>query len=249
MLSVTGMVTNPLRDIFRYVPSAFPRHNGKDMIRPDNPYAQQRDPEKVYDDDPLTSFEYTKSPYSSDSAQWNPWSIKKGSFLENLNNQYGAGFNLGIPHSDGKTALQGDWSKLPKTKFGTIDNVMPVEKHQMKNLKNPKLVYNDPEYGVITPMSNWKSNNEWLGPAMMAAASMGMGGLMAGGGALAKLGVGAVNAGKQLGTTGSFNPIGLASTAIGAFVPGASSWINGPAGHAARIALQQFYARQKRPGG
>jgi hypothetical protein len=220
------------------------------MIHPDSPYSVVRD---SYEDDPSSSFQYTRG---SGSSQYNPWSIRKGSFLDNTNTKFGTDFRLeGGPFgagegADGKYILNGDWSKLPKTKFGTVDQVMPVEKHYYKNLKNPKLVYNDPNYGPVTPMKNWKSNQEWLGPAVMAAASMGMGALMAPAMATmgGKLAMGAVNAGRSIGTSGKVDPASLAMSAAGAFVPGASGFLSGPAGTAARLALKQF-RRPKRRGG
>jgi hypothetical protein len=235
-----------LREIFRYTPGASARHDGKNMIGVDNPYAQVNNTDSSDDDFYRTalensSFQRTASPYSSDSAQHDPWSIKKGSFLDRLNQEHGAGFGLGVPYSDGKTALQGDWSKLPKTAFGTVDKVMPVEKHNMKNLKNPALVYNDPVYGVITPMSNWKSTNEWLGPTLMSVVGAGMGGLMgaAGAGMSGKLGMGAVQGARSLGQGG--NPLGILAS-LGGSAFGLPSWARTPY----NMAISQL-TKQRKP--
>lgn len=85
-----------------------------------------------------------------------------------------------------------DWTKLPNggmTPYGRVDRTIqaedpttPVGKGQQNILKDPKLVYNDPNFGWITPATNRKQSLvdklSAIEPyAVFAAASAGMGAL------------------------------------------------------------------------
>jgi hypothetical protein len=75
------------------------------------------------------------------------------------------------------------------TKFGRIDKTIaaedpntPVGPGQQNILKDPKLVYNDPNFGWVTPASNRKVSgldkfNSILPTLIMAGASIGLGGI------------------------------------------------------------------------
>jgi len=68
-----------------------------------------------------------------------------------------------------------DGSKFPTTRFGDVTRTAPVG--QGVDLYRPDMVYDDPNYGRITDARNVKPDqlNAMAGPAIMAAATMGMG--------------------------------------------------------------------------
>lgn len=71
-----------------------------------------------------------------------------------------------------------DDSKLPNTPFGSVLGVGPVGPHS--TLYNPDLVIDDPNYGRISPASNFKPDqvNTIAQQALMSAALAGFGGLL-----------------------------------------------------------------------
>lgn len=70
-----------------------------------------------------------------------------------------------------------DASLLPQTRFGGVDMTAQVNPHT--RLRNPNLVYDDPNYGRITDHRNvdTSSISDYFGPAAMALATWGMGAL------------------------------------------------------------------------
>lgn len=116
------------------------------------------------------------------------------------------------------TNYQIDYSKLPKTKFGSLEHVALVDPHTQ--LINPALQYYDPNYGQITPEWNIKKDqvNSIVQSALMAAATGAalapLGGMAAG--LFKTVGQGILNGGKfDIG-----NIIGAAAQAMG--MPGGS---------------------------
>jgi hypothetical protein len=225
-----------LREIFRHTPFARNYYEDGQMIQQDNPYAVVNNSD-MSDEDFYRANQIQGTTSSFDRGrQWNgqdfttQWNIRKDSILDRVNNEYGAGAEV----KDGR--LNVDWSKLPKSPLGSVDRLMPTTDHERRNLKNPNLVYKDNNYGNVTRVENWKSNNEWMGPALMAAMSMGMGGLWGavGAGMAGKTGMGLVNMGRSIGS-GNFNPVSLAMNGLG-MVPGMQGMMSGPAGNAARLA-------------
>lgn len=80
----------------------------------------------------------------------------------------------------GGNSFSVDPSKFPRTRFGDVTRTAPVE--DGTSLINPRLVYDDPNYGRITLAANLKPNagdrfNNAFSSAAMAAAMAGMGGL------------------------------------------------------------------------
>ncbi len=73
-----------------------------------------------------------------------------------------------------------NWDKMPR--MGPADwnpgygNFMPANPG---SLANSSLVYNDPNYGAITPTyndkTNWKNGYDWIGPAYAALLTAGVG--------------------------------------------------------------------------
>lgn len=71
-----------------------------------------------------------------------------------------------------------DYSALPKTKFGGVQNTWAVD--DMNAVNDPSLVYDDPNYGKITHKGNlkqgtWDKINQIAPSLMMAAGTYGMG--------------------------------------------------------------------------
>lgn len=83
--------------------------------------------------------------------------------------------------------VQGQWKyntqNLPGTKFGgDLSNVMLIRNQaDYDKLKNQNLAYYDPNYGFITPHSNYDDGSweDYIPTAIMAAASAGFGALAA----------------------------------------------------------------------
>lgn len=236
--------TSNLRNIFRYVNSRN-RHEGGQMIQADNPYTWSNGSDMSNEDfyrantQPGNDSSFTRNRVWNGQDFVDQWDINKGSFLDTVNSQYGANARL----ENGN--LQMDYSKLPKSRLGPVDRLTPISgDHELRNLKNPKLVYDDPVYGKVTRLENWRSNNEYLGPALMAAMSAGMGAIMAPVGGMAaanawRTGSSLVGLGRSLGS-GNFNPASLAGMALG-HVPG----MQGLQGQLARMALTQGINRMR----
>lgn len=70
-----------------------------------------------------------------------------------------------------------DPSKFPTTRFGDVTRTAPVDENS--DLLNPRLVYDDPNYGRITLLANLKPDkvNNMASAAIMAALMAGMGGI------------------------------------------------------------------------
>lgn len=95
--------------------------------------------------------------------------------------QYAAGVTLS-PNSPSGEGSGGyhfnvDPSKFPQTRFGDVTNAAPVGGHT--SLIDPRFQYDDPNYGRITFGDNVKPDkfNSMAWPALMAAATWGMGSL------------------------------------------------------------------------
>lgn len=74
-------------------------------------------------------------------------------------------------------AFNVDPTKLPETRFGSVLNTGMVDAHT--RLRDPSMVYDDPNYGRITDARNidTSSISDYFGPAIMSAAMWGMGAL------------------------------------------------------------------------
>lgn len=183
------------------------------------------------------------------------WSIRPGSRLEALNNQYG--LNAQVVRENDQWWNRMDTSRLPRTRFGSVEDVVPVD--ERTRLRNSGMVYDDPVYGRITHRSNLARPNAWVGPLLMAAVGAGMGSLVgAAGGAGAasnfRTGMGAVNA-LRGGFSGRFNPLQLAQLVSGLGginVPGlqqVSSLMNSPYARVAQMLGPMLARGRGRPGG
>lgn len=142
--------------------------------------------------------------------------------------------------SSGAAALQGQNPGVSGTLVNfnpndpTFTNQTAFGGHQM--LKDPSQVVNDPTYGWLTPSSNYSTNytgtkndmyNDMIGHAIAMTALGVMGGGLAaaaGGGMGGALASGALNQGWNMAQGGSFNPMSLATSALGgADIPGLDS--------------------------
>jgi hypothetical protein len=114
------------------------------------------------------------------------WSIKPGSFLDSINQQYGNAINFdpNVRNNDSGSDqgwLNIDYSKLPKTRFGTVDNTVAVT--EGSHINDPRFVYDDPVYGRITHKGNVNTGaNAFVGPGLLAGLTMGAGSLLGGSG-------------------------------------------------------------------
>lgn len=116
----------------------------------------------------------------------NTWSVRPDGWLSKLGEKY-KGWNPQLEQfrdNEGNTSWRmtgGDYNLLPKTKFGTVDKAMPVNRDRLnKEVADPRLVYYDENYGWITP--TWNRKRDWkdMVPQLaMSGVMMGMGGLMA----------------------------------------------------------------------
>lgn len=133
---------------------------------------------------------------------------KPGSFLETLNTKHPGAIVSG--HSGLGTDNFADhsinWNVLPKTPFGSARRAIPVNNVMQNRVINPNYVQNNENYGKITDVMNYRSPNAWVGPALMAALSMGMGKAI-GFPALALKGIKGIS---SLAGKGSVNPLQLA---------------------------------------
>lgn len=70
-----------------------------------------------------------------------------------------------------------DGSKLPQTRFGDVTRTAPVD--WSTQMFNPRMTYDDPNYGQITfaPNVDARSISDYIGPALIAAATAGIGAL------------------------------------------------------------------------
>jgi len=226
-------MSGELRDIYRYVNTgtaqehgqgdrAFEQVNNTDLSDEDF-YAQMQ---ALQGD--KGSLDYTRE-RTAEGDLSNKFNIREGSFLDRVNKEHGGVASFGAsPYSEGSPGsgqhLSVDTGKLPQTRYGDISRTAAVDKGT--KLRDPSMVYDDPVYGKITPLMNVTSDQEWLGPALMAAASMGMGSLMAPAvGAVAansfnvgRAGLAAVNAARSL---GGGDYLGAAGSLLGV-VPGVS---------------------------
>jgi hypothetical protein len=77
------------------------------------------------------------------------------------------------PSDDGRGWVL-DVDKLPRMANGqTVGRAAPAEDHNLSDLRNRNAVFNDPNYGPVTDVANYRGN-QWL--AMLPAmAAMGMG--------------------------------------------------------------------------
>lgn len=163
---------------------------------------------------------------------------KDNSFLARLAQQSPGAITSSTDQQDGKTSNSHriDWSKLPQTKFGPANRVMAYDAASMRGkLSNPNMVYNDPVYGMITPVMNYQSGNDMMKSIPMMLASMGFGAVT---GAAPMLS--AIRAAQA---AGSGNWGGVAGAAGGAL--GLPSW----AGGLTNMAISQMTRNRPTGGG
>jgi len=147
------------------------------------------------------------------------WSIRDDGFLGNLNKQYAGAATMQNQGGQSGAQLGWDMAKLPKTRFGTVDQTAAVD--DRTGVIDPRFVYDDPVYGKITHRGNVKSEQEWVGPALMAALSMGAGSLAglgaagAAGGSTFKTAMGAAQALRGLGSGNKLGALGALGGMVG----------------------------------
>lgn len=212
-----------LRDVFRYMPVT---GTAQEHGRGDKPYELvnntdlsdedfYRQMQSLQPDGGSFNYQRTRGP---DSQITNDFSIRSGSPLDRIQQQFGA-VNFGAsPYSEnanGSRHLSIDASRMPGTRFGDISRVGAVD--QGTDLINPSMAYDDPRYGRITPLTNIRGNPELeMGvKALMAAGTAGIG--MLGAPAWAS---GMINAARG---AGSGNWAGAAGSLLG--LTGISPWL------------------------
>lgn len=128
-----------------------------------------------------------------------------------------------------------DPTKLPETRFGGVLNSHRVD--PTTRLRNPAMVYDDPNYGRITDARNinTESWSDYFGPAIMAAATAGMGALGA-----PTLATGLIGAARGVGEGGLRGGAGGIAGILGNLA-GLPSWATG----LGRIALSNALRRKK----
>lgn len=143
-----------------------------------------------------------------------------------------------------------NWDKLPNkgmTKYGKIGE-QAISVKNIEGLRDKSQVYFDDNYGWVTSKANVNHDHNFIGkylspktvtPLMMAGAFSGLAGI-AGLGGLAGGAVKAVPGLVNSAISGSFNPVGLGLSALGAsgYVP---SWVV-PAAKAG-MSLSQMYGK------
>lgn len=136
----------------------------------------------------------------------------------------------------GASRFEIDPSKFPQTRFGDVTRTAPVNNND--RVYDPRLVYNDPNYGRITSQMNLRDSplNSIASSAIMAALMAGMGGL-----GMPSWASGTVNLGRGLGSGQGLNFGTLAGMAGSA--AGLPSWVT----NIGRLALTQ--ALRRRNGG
>lgn len=169
----------PLRDIFRYAPySGSVQHNPYRMAN-----NSDMDDGAFYGSMPgMDTFErfHDQAPGTEDYEYSRGWRIRPDSWLAGLSSQY-EGFNPTMSQvpgaQDKQWQMEADWSKLPKTKFGSVADVIPVD--NMKDVADPRLVYDDPVYGKITHRLNRKRDWKSMVPSIAVQSMIGgMAGMM-----------------------------------------------------------------------
>lgn len=199
--------TARLRQLFRYLPQS---HGITGQETPwlrtstgDNNQPQSTD-----------TFTYNRIGGGEAGIYEDKWDINPDSWLAQINNELG--LNARVEQDLGSEArpwqLSMDYSKLPRTRLGGIEELIPVEDYMRSRLINPQMVVNDPNYGLVTRRENLSRPNAWVGPALMAIASMGAGSIAPGIGTASTL----MRTGSNM-IDGRFNPMQLAQLALGAF--------------------------------
>lgn len=122
-----------------------------------------------------------------------------------------------------------DGSKLPTTQYGDINRAAPVNAHTP--LFDPRMVYDDPNYGRITDARNVKPDqiNSMVSAALMSAAMAGMGYL-----GMPSFGSALVNGARSFGSGNAGGGFGSLLGAAGSYF-GLPSWMTS----AGRLALSQ----------
>lgn len=229
-----------LRDIYRY----FGGHTGG--VGSDQPWSRaQAQGDDGWVNPAGSSFDrtVTRAGGEGGGGSVDEWAIRPESFLAQLNAQYGEGTAQAPVRRRGNdqewVEQRIDFSRLPRTRFGSVENTVPIGPNM--RLNNPDLVYDDPNYGRITVRGNQRSRSPYLGPALMALVSMGMGPLIgaAGGAGAASTARTAMAALRGLQGLGEGNWTGALTGAAGAF--GVPSW----ATSLARLGMSY----RNRPGG
>jgi hypothetical protein len=161
----------PLRDIFNYT------HTGRANLAN---YVNNSD---MSDEDFYRSIQQGQNSdidfHNERSAEGDltpHFTVRPGSFLERIQQQYGNPYSMNRRPLNGEsagwdTAL--DDTKLPQTRFGGVNRVMPVDSRTRMN--NSDMQYEDENYGQITHQMNYNSGNDvWKNIPMMLA-TMGFG--------------------------------------------------------------------------
>lgn len=164
------MPTN-LRDIYRYLGQGWAGGRSDDTPWQD-PRLQSAGPVD-WAEGAHSAFSRTTDDYGRPQ-----WSIRDDSFLGNLNREYAGAATLENRRPGGESSYQLGWdtSRLPRTRFGTVDMTVPVD--ERTQVRNQQYVYDDPVYGRITHRGNVHTgSNALVGPGLMALAGLGMGSL------------------------------------------------------------------------
>jgi len=207
-----------LRDIYRYLGQGWT--GGQSTDSPWNDPRLQSAGPVDWADGEHSAFSRTTDDYGRPQ-----WSIKDDGWLGNLNKQYGGAATLANQRPGGDSSFQMGWdfTKLPKTRFGTVEMTVPVDDNT--KVRNSKYVYDDPIYGKITHRGNVSTgSNALVGPGLMALLTLGSGSLIgaAGGAGAATQARSAMAALRGLQGAGEGNWTGALTGAAGAF--GVPSW-------------------------
>lgn len=165
------------------------------------------------------------------------WAQKYPGMINTINDIHGGGAESGQAPG---AIHQVDWTKLPKTRFGSAEDAYSLEDGLGKgqHLIDPRMVYDDPVYGRITHRSNLYEPARGLNKYMPMLTMAAMAAMTGGSSMLGLAGAGSV-AGPMLsagisglhnyGQTGRFNWGSLAGPALGAGLGamGAPSWASG----------------------
>lgn len=155
----------PLKDIYKYF--------GVNYIPGENPYRLPNGAN--YGND---TFRYREDSGGENGIRTESWDLNPDSWLGRINDQYGMGFKVERDQGEQARSWRAnfDSSKLPQTKFGNVTETLSTDE-QGSNLVNRNMKYYDPNYGWVSLAKNYKRENGWVGPALMAAVTMGLGGL------------------------------------------------------------------------
>lgn len=138
----------------------------------------------LWNADPEKDNSYNTGFYSNerkDNGEIEAW-LKANGIKYSMDDDYSGG-EAGSGGADRKK-LNIDWGSAPQTKFGPVNMTAPVTYKdgtpiQGREAIDKRYVYDDPNYGTITHAQNIKDKQnpffQYAGPAIMAAAGMGLG--------------------------------------------------------------------------